>query len=153
MQCLAITCTGSAIATAATSPSSSTACSTPSRCEVRLSFRVLLTTAGTSNYGTIVLAGVSVDGIYRVSGNMADIQKLRLQVDSGSLHISRFLLVFEDIFELTDVTVAMYRCYVRPQQSAVGGARADRCSQDVFPRASRAAHSVRLLRQVSRRSQ
>ena len=29
--------------------------------------------------------GVSVDGIYRVSGNMADIQKLRLQVDSGSV--------------------------------------------------------------------
>ena len=61
---------------------------------MRLSFRVLLTTAGTSNYmyRTIVLAGVSVDGIYRVSGNMADIQKLRLQVDSGSLHISRFFI-------------------------------------------------------------
>lgn len=39
-----------------------------------------------------LLVGLEADGIYRVSGNLATIQKLRFLVDQGTLYIPSFFL-------------------------------------------------------------
>lgn len=55
-----------------------------------------------------VFLGLEVDGIYRVSGNLATIQKLRFLVDQGQLNTNLFFTIAKPTFLQT--FCSLYSC-------------------------------------------
>ena len=60
------------------------------------------------NPPVLLCSGLDFDGLYRVSGNMAEIQKLRIQVDSGKTPFYSVLEAFFDVTSLPRLAGAPY---------------------------------------------
>lgn len=101
--------------------------------------------------------GLDIDGLYRVSGNLAVIQKLRFKADHGKVY-SRFMHLEAGSrgfpVDLTAYNSTLTSCApacvrnrgARPRGRPVGGrARHHRGAEVVFPRASGAAVPVQPL--------